>query len=180
MRQLDLYALVRSTLVAGLAARALPGIAVRAVYQPQTVGTPSAPQVTIQAIGDKRYGALKRLDLPATDPLAHIEQQWWETTLQIGSTARRDPNAPNFLTLPTAMDICKAASDILQSDWGLAALAVQRVRPLRVTSIRNVQWVNESDQYEAMPNFDLTLVYPQTIETTTPPVVTFEPVTGRV
>ena len=155
-------------------------VMVRAVYQPLTVGMPSAPQITMQSIGDVRYGALKRLDLPSTDPLTHIEQQWWETTLQIGATAHRSPSDPNFMALPSAMDICKAASDILQSDWGLAALAVQRVRPLRVTAIRNVQWVNESDQYEAMPNFDLVLVYPQTNETTTPPVVTFEPVTGRV
>lgn len=180
MRQLDLYALIRTTLLGGLTARSLPEVEVRAVYQPQTLGTPSKPQVTIQSISDRRYGALKRLDRPATDPLVHTELQWWETTLQIGCTARRDPNDPNFLTMPTAMDICKVSSDILQSDWGLASLAAQRVRPLRITSIRNLQWVNESDQYEAMPNFDLTLVYPQTTETTTPPVVIFEPVTGRV
>jgi hypothetical protein len=180
MLQNDLFALVRSVILAGLTARSLNDVAVRAVFQPQTVGTAAGPQVTIQAIGDRRYGALGRRDLPATNPLAHAETQWWETTLQIGALAHRDPNDPDFMTLPSAMDICKAASDILQGDAGLAALAVQRVRPIRVTSIRNVQWVNDSDQYEAMPNFDLVLVYPQTNTTTTPPVSSFEPVTGRV
>lgn len=84
------------------------------------------------------------------------------------------------MSLPSAKDICKVASDILQGDEGLAALAVQRVRPLRVTDIRNLQFVNESDQYEMMPNFDITLVYPQVVESTTPPVDAIEPVFGRV
>jgi hypothetical protein len=106
--------------------------------------------------------------------------QWWETTLQIGCTARRSPTAPDFLTLPSASDICKVASDILQGDIGLIALAVERVRPLRVTQIRNVKFVNESDQYEAMPSFDLTLVYPEILESLTPPVVTVTPDFGRV
>lgn len=180
MRQLELFELVRSTLISGLTARGVSGVAVRAVFQPSTVGTPQGPQITFQSISDVRYGALRRLDVPSSDPLKHVEMQWWETTLQIGATARLTPEQTSAPGTRTAMDICKIASDILQSDTGLSALAAKRVRPLRVTSIRNLQWVNESDQYEAMPNFDLTLVYPQTIETTTPPVVTFEPVTGRV
>lgn len=178
MRQLDLFALVRATLLTGLAARTITA-GVELVWQPQTVGMPSEPTVTMQSIMEHRYGALRRAYAPA-DPMTGAMTQWWESTLQIGALARRDPQDPDFMTLPTAMDICKAASDILQSDEGLSALAVQRVRPLRITGIRNLQWVNESDQYEAMPSFDIVLVYPQTLETTTPPVVTFEPVTGRV
>lgn len=167
-----LFALVRSTLLAGLAARgaAYAGVVVRPIYQPLTVGIPSAPQVTLQAIGDRRYGWLDR----------KTGLQWWETTLQIGATARRDPTAANFMTLPSAKDICKVASDILQGNTGLVALAVERVRPLRVTEIRNLQFVNDSDQYEAMPNFDVVLVYPRVVESITPPVDAIEPVFGRV
>lgn len=167
-----LFTLVRSTLLAGYAARgaAYADVVVRPIYQPLTVGTPAAPQVTMQAVGDRRYGWLDR----------KTGLQWWETTLQIGSTARRDPTVANFMTLPSAKDICKVASDILQGDTGLAALAVGRVRPLRITEIRNLQFVNESDQYEMMPNFDVTLVYPQVVESITPPVDAIEPVFGRV
>lgn len=178
-----LYTLVRSTLLAGLIDRGLPTVLVRAIYQPQTVGNTSAPSITMQTILSQRIGALKRQEIqpvpPATD-LTHRETQWWETTLQISALARRDPNSPDFLSLPGAMDICKVASDILQSDMGLAALAVERVRPLRITAIRNLQWVNESDQYEAMPNFDLVLSHPQITDSTTPPVQSFEPNFGRV
>lgn len=182
MLENGLFELVRSTLMAGLTGP-YAGTLVRPVFQPVTIGTPSGPQITMQTIGNRRYGALRRVVVQpdvGTGDMINRQEQWWETTLQIGATARRNPTDPAFLTLPSAVDICKRASDILQGDTGLAALAVQRVRPLHIAEIRNVQFVNESDQYEAMPSFDLTLVYPQVIESTTPPVVTFEPVTGRV
>lgn len=184
MRQLEVWTLLNVTLTAGLAERyGADAVNVEAIYQPQQIGTPSQPTVTYQSILEQRYGHMRRAYLPGpvpTDPMTGLMTQWWESTLQIGAMARRDPQDPDFMTLPTAMDICKAASDILQSDTGLAALAAQGVRPLRITSIRNLQWLNESDQFEAMPNFDLVLVYPQTLETATPPALTFEPVTGRV
>src|SRR5690606_14463270 len=103
-------------LISGLTARGVSGVAVRAVFQPSTVGLPQGPQVTIQAISDVRYGALRRFDAPESDPLKHIEMQWWETTLQIGATARLRPEQTSVPGTRTAMDICKIASDILQSD----------------------------------------------------------------
>lgn len=179
MLENQLLALVRSTLLGQLDA----GVEVVQLYQPSTVGQASGPQVVMQTIGNRRYGWVKREDVqpvpPETD-MTHIETQWWETTVQIGVTARRNPEDPNFLTLPSAMDICKAASDILQSDTGLTALAVQRVRPLRITEIRQVRFVNDSDQFEAMPSFDVVLVYPQMTISTTPPVTLFVPDFGRV
>lgn len=184
MQSNALATLIRSTLLAGLTARgaAYSDVEVLQVYQPQTEGIPSAPTVTMQLVGSYRYGALGRRYTPTLDPdeMQGTMLQWWTSTWQIGCIARRNPQDPDFLTLPTAMDICKVASDILQSDAGLTALAVERVRPLRIADIRVIQWVNESDQYEAWPLFDLTVVYPEVLLTTTPPVVTFEPVTGRV
>lgn len=185
MPQNDLFALVRAALLAGLDARFGAGaVEVRQVFQPQQIGMPSGPAVTMQPIMRRRIGALRRKYVPGADvqadPMVGISTQWWETTLQLGAMARRDPNDPAYLTLPTAMDICSAASDILQGDEGLAALAVQRVRPLRITEVRNLQWLNESDQYQTMPNFDIVLSHPETIENATPPVVTFEPDFGRI
>lgn len=172
-----LYALVKSTLLASLT----PDVQVKTAYQPTTVAMPTGPVVLMQSIGERRYGALRRYDDPAgTGDMVHIEEQWWETTMQIGVTARRNPEDPAFLTLPSAMDICKQASDILQGDKGLSLLAVQRVRPLRITTIRQVRFVNDSDQYEAMPSFDVTLVHPQVTTSTTPPATSLEPDFGRV
>lgn len=172
MLENDLFTLVRSTLLVGLTLRgsAYAGIVVRPIYEPITVGAPSGPQITMQSIGDRRYGALDR----------KTGLQWWENILQIGATARRDPADAAFMTQPSAKDICKVASDILQGDTGLAALAAQRVRPLRITAVRVVPFVNESDQYEMMPSFDVTLVYPQIVTSTTPAVDRIDPVFGRV
>jgi len=172
-----LYALVRSTLLDGLT-----GVQVKTAYQPTTVAISSGPTILLQTVTSTRYGALRRYDDPAagTGDLPHLETQWWETVSQVGCTARRDPQDPAFLTLPSAMDICKQASDILQGDKGLSLLAVQRVRPLRITTIRQVRFVNDSDQYEAMPSFDVTLVHPQVTTSTTPPAISLEPVFGRV
>lgn len=182
MQQLELFTLVRSTLLAQFATRAgMNDVEVETVYQGQTIGPPAGPTVTMQSIINRRIGAVRRHER-LLDPLTfqHEETQWWESTLQIGTLARRDPNDPAFLTLPTAMDICKAASNILQSDAGLALLAAQRVRPLRITDVRNLQWVNESDQYEAMPSFDLVLSYPEIILGTTPAAQSVKPDIGRV
>lgn len=186
MQSNALATLLRNTLLAGLADKGelYEDVQVKQVFQPLTVGIPSPPQITMQFVGSYRVGALGRKYTPdpvnPDDPMTGRMLQWWNTTVQIGCTARRNPESPDFLTLPSAMDICKAASDILQSDKGLTALAAQDVRPLRIADIRLIQWVNESDQYEAWPIFDMTVVYPEVLLTTTPPVVTFEPVTGRV
>lgn len=169
-----LFTRVRATLLTGLAIR-IPAETVEVVQleNPVTVGAIQGPAIFLQDIGNVRYGHLLREEIPVTtDPDApyfvHRETQWWETTFQIGAMARRNPMHPNFLTLHSAMDIAKIASDILQGDAGLAALAVDRIRPLRITQVRNVPFVNESDQFEKNPSFDITLIYPEIVESTTP------------
>ena len=160
----DLFTRVRSTLLSGLAARGVTCEVLRD-YQTGTVGAPSGPAITMQHVGSRRYGHVQRKELQPTEPggdFTHVEMQWWLTTLQIGAI-----NAGAF-------DNCQAASDILQSDGGLAALAVSGVRPLRITDVRTVQFVNERDQFETMPNFDVVLTYAKLIASTTPPAQRIE------
>jgi hypothetical protein len=182
-----LFTLVRSTLLDGFEGLGgdYAGVLVGQLSEPLILGAPATPSVLMQTILTRRYGPPRRNVLQpgagsGADDMSNQYTQWIEHTLQIGAIARRDPTAADFLTLPSANDICKAAANILQLDAGLAALAVQRVRPLRVTEIRNVKFVNESDQYEAMPSFDLTLVYPELTSDATPPAITIEPDFGRV
>lgn len=181
MLENELHELVRTTLLAGLADR--PGftdVAVKRLFQPSTVGVPSGPTIFVQTIGRRRVGWLKRIDIPPVAPatdFTHRETQWWETTFQVGGLARRKPTE---ITLPSSVDIVSAASDILQSDSGLKALGAQRVRPLRITNIRNLYITNDSDQYEANPSFDIVLSHVQIIDSTTPPVADIVPIIGRV
>lgn len=178
MRETELMVLIRSTLLAQLT-----GVAVEQRYQPGTEGMTAAANIGLMTVMSNRYGHMKRRETqpvaPATD-FTHTEEQWWETTIQVSALARLDPTDPNYLTLPTAMDIAKQASDILQGDKGLAAMAAQRVRPLRVTTIRQMHFVNDSDQYEANPSFDIVLSHVQTTAGTTPPVSQYEPVVAQV
>lgn len=180
MRETQLMVLVRSTLLAGLADIGAPydATTVQQRYQPGTTGMKSGANIGLMMVTSNRVGVMKRKELqpvaPATD-FVHQEIQWWESTMQVSALCRLNPKDPNYLDLPTAMDVAKAASDILQGDKGLAALAAQGVRPLRVTSVRQLHFVNDSDQYEANPSFDITLSHRQTVSATTPPVSTYEP-----
>lgn len=180
MREADLMILIRSTLLAGLVDMSLD-VEVEQRYQPGTQGMDSGLNIGLMMVGTRRYGHMKRKELQPVDPavnFTHQEIQWWETTIQVSALSRARPE--DYLTQPTALDIAKAASDILQGDKGLAAMAVERVRPLRVTNIRSMFFVNDSDQYEANPSFDITLSHVQTVIGSTPPVSQFEPIVGRV
>lgn len=174
MLETELFTLVRTALLEGIAARQVgEPVAVERGYQPLTMGVNSGPTVLMQSISNYRYGSMRREEIPVFEAgeithFIHREVQWWETTLQINGMARRDPTKPDFLTALSAMDIAKMASDILQGDAGMSVLAAERVRPLRVTQIRTVQFVNESDQYEASPSFDVVLVYPEAVYSETP------------
>lgn len=185
MLENQLFTVVKAALDAGFAVVAgFTDVEVQQVYQPSTFGVPSDPTVFMQTvIAGRRVGWVKREEIqpvaPATD-FTHRETQWWETTLQIGALARHNPTDPDYLTLPTAGDIAKRASDILQSDNGMAVLKAGGVSPLRITNVRNVQIVNDSDQYEANPSFDIVLSYVQVIDSTTPPATEIVPVFGRV
>lgn len=184
MLENELIKLIGDTLVDGFSSiAAYADVEIRQKYQPTTIGVTSGPTVHIHHIHDKRYGALRRDESPAPAPstdMIHTETQWWETTIQIGCTARRNPTDLNFLTQPSALDIVKKASDILQGDRGMGLLAAQRVRPLRITQVRNLRFINDSDQYEAQPSFDIVLSHVQITESTTPPVAVTVPNVGRV
>lgn len=178
MLEMALFGLVRSTLLAELPA----GVAVERMFQPVTVGVNSGPTIYLQTIiPGRRVGWVGRRDRNTpTEDMTHEETQWLETTFQVSGLARRDPQNPNYLTLPTAADYVQMAADILQGDRGMAALAVQRVRPLRVTTMRDTKFVNEADQYEANPSFDIVLSHMQIRSSVTPPVVDIDGIAGSV
>jgi hypothetical protein len=172
MRETDLFTLVRGALMDGFTARNVTPIKVLQKYQPTTVGIKSGMVAYTDIILSRRVGAPRREDRPIfPKPVAeftHRETQWWETTLQITGIHRRNPENAQEMALPSAMDIATIASDILQSDRGMNLLAVRRARPLRITEIRKVPFLNDSDQWEASPSFDIVLSYPDSHETTTP------------
>lgn len=172
MLEQALLALVRATLLAELP----NGTAVLQKNNPVSVGASSVPTVYLETIiPGQRVGWLGRRDRDtATEDMTHEEEQWLETTLQISA----------LVTLvdgqPSAADLCQMAADILQGDAGLRALAASRVRPLRATTSRTVQIVNDRQQFEANPSFDIVLSHVQIRSSVTPPVAAFIGNAGRV
>jgi hypothetical protein len=167
MREQELFALVRATLLAELP----DGVRVLQKNNPVTVGAASAPTIYMEmVIPARRVGWLSRkerlqLDLASFE---HEELQWVETTLQISALARLVDGQPS------ASDYAQMAAEILQGDAGLARLAVQRVRPLRVDTSRTVYFVNDAQQYEANPSFDIVLSHVQIRRSTTAPLEAIE------
>lgn len=167
MLERALYTLVRAALLAELPA----GVAVEQSQQPTTNGVNSGPTVFMQTIiPARRVGWVGRRE--SGPAMLHEEKQWLETTLQVSALAWRAPESAE----PTAMDLCRMAADILQGDAGMALLGAHRVRPLRIGEVRVVYFVNERQQYEANPSFDVVLSHVQIREGATPPVSQF---TGR-
>lgn len=179
MKENELFSLIRSTLLAGFALETgYEEVEVKQLFQARTMGVPEKPAILLYPVSFRRFGALGRHErqppVPGAD-MIHEETQIWECTVQISGFVWRNPEAADFLTLPTSGDLVKMASNILQSDKGLAALAVQNVRPLRVTEFRNVTVINDRDEYEHNPSFDLVVTYPETRQSASPPVAQFEP-----
>lgn len=165
MLEQDLFALVRAALLAELPA----GVQVLQKNNSVTVGVASGPTIYMETvIPGRRVGWLSRqerlkLDLSAFD---HEELQWFETTLQISALARLVDGQPS------ASDYAQMAADILQGDAGMAIMAALRVRPLRVTDSRTVYFINDSQQYQANPSFDIVLSYVRIRTSTTARVET--------
>lgn len=162
-----LFTLVKSTLDAGFSAAGadFAGVTVTQKFQPRQTGLSSGKVVYMEEVLSRRYGSMKRKDVQSGDAFTHTEIQIWETTLQISAAHTRNPSA---LSPVAAMDLAKRASAILQGDAGLAALAAGGIRPLRVTDIRKIPFVNDADQWETMPTFDIVLTYADSIVSATP------------
>lgn len=159
------------------------GVEVRQAFNGSTVGAPSGPAVLLQVIiPARRVGWIERMEIfvDGAEDMKHRETQWLETTLQVSAVAPSNPEDPDYLNKPTASDICLRAAHILQSDRGLLVMGAHRVRPLRITDLRTVQFVNDADQYEVAPSFDLVLSHVQIIEGATPPVAQITGAAGSV
>ena len=166
MRENELFALVRSILIADTR---LAGVAVVRRYPDVNVGMPAGPAIYLQAITNRRYGFLGRREVldPGGAAFTQTATQQWETTIQVSAVARRTTPEDSLLT---AGDYCAIASDALQSDNGRAALAAGGARPLRITDLRTLFFVDDANQYAASPSFDVVLCHVQTNQSAVPAV----------
>jgi hypothetical protein len=174
----DLIKLIVSILNAGFTAQGLT-VSVRQSFQPTKQGVNNGAQVFFTKISDGRYGFLKRKDVynTLTQTFDHEETQLYESTFQVNALAIQDPSDINSLT---ASDYVNLAASIIQSDYARSVLIAENVGILRVTAVRNPQFVDDKDRFEASPSFDFTLTYSRSLLSTTPVVESYEHKIARV
>lgn len=159
---------------------ALPvGVKLARNFQARQQGANTTPYVYFFKVGDHRHGSPARkgtLDSGA-GTFTHTETQQYETTYQFSAWVPQDPKDTTALT---ESDILNVVSGIMQSDAILSAFRAAGVGILRVTDVRNPYIVDDHNQFEAVPTFDIALTHKRTSVSTIPAVVTYESNFGRV
>lgn len=163
MYESQLSVLIKSALDAGLLARGLTA-QVKKAYQSRQQGVPSGPIVTYHHIITIDVGYPERLD---TNGL-HTETQNRESRYQIGALA---PANLADATQPLAADYANAAKLIMQSDATRALLLAAGVGIQKPGNTNVVYFVDDKDQHESNPSFDVILSH-QDIFTTTGTTIT--------
>jgi hypothetical protein len=163
----QLIALIISTIIAQEAAAGIPGTPIAQAFQPTQQGVNTVPTAYLYKVGDRRYGFVGRTDVwnATTSQMIHTEIQQYETTLQFSALATQNPATP---TQYTASDILNFIAYILQSSVTIAALEAQGVGVERITEVRNPYFLDDRQQFEASPSFDVIFTHKQIITTTTP------------
>jgi hypothetical protein len=166
----QLSILLQSVLTAGLAARGVTA-QVQQDQQARQQGTPSAATVFFHHIGTVNVGWPEKSDVwnAGNGNFDHTETQRRESRYQIGALAPRTPGDP---TLPTPADFCLAAAAVLQSDVTIATLQASSVGVQHITEIRSTYFVDDRQQNEENPTFDVILSYQDVFTTSTPKITT--------
>jgi len=180
MNDKQLAALFMAQLLPAMQATSgLSGVKMARSFQSRQQGASSSPYVYFFKIGDHRYGHPERKDVFDTQANAftHTEIQQYESTYQFSAWIPQDPKDVTGLT---ESDILNTVSGIIQSDSILAAFRAQEVGILRVTDVRNPYIVDDHDQFEAVPSFDVILTHKRTSVSTIPAVAAYDLNMSRV
>lgn len=180
MNDKQLAALFMAQLLPAMqAAPDLAGVKLKRNFQSRQQGADSTAYVYFVKLGDRRYGHPERRDVwnTQTATFDHAEIQQYESTYQFSAWI---PQTPQDVTSLTESDILNIVSGIIQSDALLAAFQAAEVGILRVTDVRNPYIVDDRDQFEAVPSFDVILTHKRTSVSTIPAVVTYDANVSRV
>lgn len=180
MRDKQLNILIVAQLLPRMQAMAeLANVKLARNFQQRQQAASTEPYVYFFKLGDHKHGSPKRkdtLDIPSGE-FTHAEYQVYETSYQFSAWI---PQTPADTTSLTESDILNVVSGIMQSDSFLAAFQAEEVGILRVTDVRNPYIVDDRDQFEAIPSFDVVLTHKRQLVSTLPAVVTYEANVSRV
>lgn len=147
----------------------VPNLVVRQNYQPQASGQATDPALYVYHIGDKRRGSPMRTTRVLPDFSTVVtERQTYESTFQI--TAAADVASGSS----TPSDLANLASAIMAGGDTLALLQTYKAGVLLISDVRNPFNVDDRDEYEATPNFDVVITHARVRTVITPVVARVE------
>lgn len=161
MYQNDLIRIFRAIIRDGLIARGFGDIPVIRSYQPTEQGVSTNATVYYDTISNYQYGFLGRSAFPNNpdpDKMNLVETQYYEATYQISGLVISNPLNTNTFT---ALDLVSTVASILSSDASRETLKLSDIGILRITDIRNQNFIDDRDRFEQSPNFDFVLTYKQ-------------------
>lgn len=133
---------------------AMPDVQVMQANQPTIQGAPSGIAVTFTEIHSKRVGYPKRT--PSADGTSFAESCIWEAIYQFNALSPQDPNNA---TLPTAKDVLRRVSWVLNGAAGMLALRLAGIAVLRITDMQVTNIEDEKGQFMQSPSVDVTIQY---------------------
>lgn len=173
MQDNALIALLIATLRAGLDAQGCTDVAIKQSYQPTQQGANSGPAVYVHKVMDRRRGTpgkSAKWDV-ATQQMIQTEVAVLETAYQAQALARQDPADT---TAPTAADLLRLVSSVLQSDYALARLRASDVGILNIPSLTNTPTLNDNQVWEFAPLLEFTVTHHEITVWTTPAAIGIE------
>lgn len=172
MNDNTLTALIRQSLLTVMTGQSIASFPVVGAFQPDSQGrVPDG--IYLHPTGDTRYGWQARYDEfdPDSGDQTHVEEQWHESTYQVQGFARQNPAN---LALPTAKDLTDTVAMLMQSQPFRQLLRAQGVGIQRITQVRAPFFVNDQDNFEMNPSFDITFTHKRIITQVTPSITDLE------
>lgn len=168
-----LAAQLRTVTLAGFTARGVSNIKMMRAYQPRQTATPSGPVVLFHRKDTPPFGWPARKD------------QWNDTTQQFDSVTRTPkltvyqiaalvPQSPADDTQLSEADIVTMARDTLQHESAINAFIAAQIGILQPGQIYQTYFVDDKNQFEAHPAFDIILRHVDEFTVQTPAITEYD------
>lgn len=166
MTDADLQIAIKGVLDVGLAAQSIAVTVVQG-ENPTTQGAPLPSTVAFKRIGGHRYGwqGRKRVWNSGAGLYDKVETQYLEATFQLSTLINQDASDVASLN---SYDVADACAMILQTEETLATFRALAIGMRRITDIRMLYSLDDSERHNADASFDFTLTYRNTLSSTPP------------
>jgi hypothetical protein len=138
------------------------GVSIRRGFQPTQQNTPTGLIAYIFQIMNERFGFQGSSDAwnGGTGKMDHTERYTVNKTLQISTQALTGVDAEY-----TSGDVAESIAAWFNSQVVIERMNAQKIGVIRITQVRHPHFVNDQDQYEGDPSFDMMITYCQEVKT---------------